>query len=34
VLDSGVDIGYVRDLGAPEAAEMARFFDGFQLLTK
>jgi hypothetical protein len=34
VLDSGVYIGYVRDLGDLPPAEMARFFDGFGLLTK
>jgi hypothetical protein len=34
VIDSGVYIGYVRDLGALPAAEMAKFFDGFELLAK
>jgi hypothetical protein len=34
VSDSGVYVGYVRDLGALPPAEMAKFFDGFQLLSK
>jgi len=34
VIDSGVYIGYVRDLGALPAAEMAKFFAGFELLAK
>jgi hypothetical protein len=34
VIDSGVYIGYVRDLGALPPAEMAKFFDDFQLLAK
>jgi hypothetical protein len=34
VTDSGVYVGYVKDLGELPPAEMAKFFDGFQLLTK
>jgi hypothetical protein len=34
VIDSGVYIGYVRDLGGLPPAEMAKFFDGFQLIAK
>jgi hypothetical protein len=34
VIDTGVYIGYVRDLGALPPAEMAKFFDGFELLAK
>jgi hypothetical protein len=34
VTDSGIYVGYVKDLGALPAAEMGTFFDGFQLLAK
>jgi hypothetical protein len=34
VNDTGVYVGYVRDLGALPPDEIAKFFDGFQLLAK